>query len=234
MKEEYLKSPTVKLLQATGFSDDYIEKGIENGDIIIEKAKSTEEMDRSEKFQKENIKNDEKHIKDLERDKKEDEYDEKDLKRDKKSHEDKEKKDDMEKGLSADLMKSLGDSIGASMAETLTPIFKGLNARMDAQDELLKSISKQAPDFRSGDLDKASTIEKSMAFKTGDDGKTELNIITQRPVVKKVIEKALEDPEIQKAYGEDAIGYLMCPEADTVGKGIAQYLYDKQNIKLVK
>ena len=234
MKEEYANNATVKLLLSSGFSEDYIMKGIENGEIDLKKSKSTEEMDRSEKFEKENEKNDEKHIKDLEKDKKEDEKDEKDLSRDKKAHEEKEKKDDMEKGITPDLMKSFGQNLASELLSGLSVLFKGMNARMDATDEVLKSMSKQAPEFRSEGLSNVSVLEKSIDSMKGEDGKIELSITRQRPAVKAILEKSLEDPEILKSYGEDAVGYLMCPEADTIGKGIAQYLFDKKNIKLTK
>lgn len=233
MKEEYANNATVQLLKSMGFSDDYIMKGIENGDIDINKAKSTKDMDRSEEWEKDNAKNDEKHIKDLEKDKKEDERDEKDLKRDKKAHEEKEeKKDDLEKSLTPDLMKSLGDSIGKGLLDVLTPVFKGLNSRLDATDEILKSMSKQSPDFRSGNLSNLSTIEKSVSFEKDDNGKVSLSITRQRPAVRKLIEKALDDAEFMKSYGDDAMAYLSYPEADTIGEGLARHMYDKMGVKL--
>lgn len=35
MNEKILKDPTVQLLKSVGFSDDYILKGIESGEIIL-------------------------------------------------------------------------------------------------------------------------------------------------------------------------------------------------------
>lgn len=229
MKQEYQDSAIVKSLLLAGFSEDYIEKSIESGDIKIEKAKSEKDMDRSERWEKDNAKNDEKHIKDLEKDKKEDEKDVKDLKEDKKAHEDKEKRDDVEKGFSADLMKSLGDSVGNSVATAMAPFFKGINDRLNAHEELMKSMGSQTPDFRSSGISTASVLEKSLV--KDDAGKTTLNVVTQRPLVKSLIE---HNDELLKSFGEDVKGYLMFPDADVIGEGAARWMYDNLNVKLVK
>ena len=70
MKQEYLNDPLVKALQNVGFNEEEIEQFIANGDAKIEKSKTEKEMDHSEEDEKKNIVNDEKHIKDLEKDKK--------------------------------------------------------------------------------------------------------------------------------------------------------------------
>lgn len=239
MKQEYQNNAIVKSLLNAGFSEDYIEKSIASGDIKIEKSKSEEEMDRSHRREKDNAANDEKHIKDLEKDKEEDEKDEKDLDRDRKTKEkrmekseDKEDKDKVEKGFTPELMKSFGDSIGASMVEAMAPIFRGLNARLDAQDEMMKSMSKQAPEFKSAGITHSAIIEKS--FPSGDDGKRELSVTSNRAVVKSVIEKALDSDPSFGAYAEDVKGFLMYPEATTIGEGAARYMYEKMNIKLAR
>lgn len=227
MKQEYQDNAIVKSLLLAGFSEDYIEKSIESGDIKIEKSKSEKEMDRSERFEKENVKNDEKHIKDLEKDKKEDKEDVKDLERDKKAHE--EKKDDIEKGFTPDLMKSLGDTIGNTVAAAMAPFFKGINEQLKSHDELLKSMSSQAPDFRSTGISASSILEKSL--EKDEAGKTSLNVVTQRPLVKSLIER---DEELLKSFGDDVKDYLMYPEATSIGEGAARYMFEKMNIKLVR
>lgn len=229
MKQEYQDSAIVKSLLLAGFSEEYIEKSIDSGDIKIEKAKSEKDMDRSERWEKDNAKNDEKHIRDLEKDKKEDEKDVKDLKDDKKAHEDKEKRDDVEKGFSADLMKSLGDSVGNSVAAAMAPFFKGINDRLNAHEELMKSMGSQAPDFRSAGISTASVLEKSLV--KDDAGKTTLNVVTQRPLVKSLIE---HNDELLKSFGDDVKSYLMYPDADVIGEGAARWMYDNLNVKLVK
>ena len=228
MKVEYQDSAIVKSLQNAGFSDEWIESQIESGDVKIEKSKTTAEMDRSEKFQERNIENDKKHIDDLKKDEKEDKKDKKDLERDKKEHE--EKEHEMEKSFSNDLMKSI-DSLPQALAAAITPFFKGINDRLNSQDELLKKVSSQAPEFKGANFN-ASVIEKSLA-KDGN-GKTELNIISQRPLVRKIVEKIVTRSDLEKSVQDQALEYLMNSDAITAGEDLAMYLYQKENISLVK
>lgn len=229
LKEEYKSNATVKTLLSAGFSEDYILKSIETGDIKLEKSKDEKEMDESLKREKENVANDKKHLKDLKRDEEEDEQDEKDLKRDKKVE-----ADAMEKAITANLLKSMGDTLGNVIAESIAPLFKGMNARFDAQEAAINNLKKQAPEFKSGDLGSASVLEKSLETYKGEDGKISMNIITQRPAVKKLIEKSLENPDFMKSFGDEVASYLMYPEADTVSENVARYMYEKMGVKLVK
>lgn len=229
IKEEYKNNATVKTLLNVGFSEEYIMKSIENGDIKLEKSKDEKEMDESLKEEKTNVVDDKKHLKDLDKDKGEDEKDVEKLKEDKKKE-----AADMEKAITNNLSKSLGDTLGLSLVESLTPLFKGIVARFDAQDEIIKSMKTQAPEFKSGDLDRASVLEKSMESFKGEDGKISMNIITQRGAVKKMIEKSLDDPEFMKSFGDEVSSYLMYPDADTVPEGVARYMYKNMGVKLVK
>lgn len=230
MKEEYKNSAIVKALQIAGFSDESIEAQIESGDIRIEKSKSTAEMDRSERFQERNIDNDKKHIEDLKEDEKEDEKDKKDLERDKKAHKEKEERDhDMEKALSNNLMKSIEELPGA-FAVAVAPLFKGIVDRLNSQDEALKKITNQTPDFRGADINSAALIEKSL--QKDEHGKTSLSITRQRPLVRKLVEKLTDVPNLEKSIQDDALAYLMDPDARTVGANLAMYMYQKENIAL--
>ena len=47
MKAEWKNSSIVKALLNGGFDEEYIEKAIENGDIILEKSKTEKEMEHS-------------------------------------------------------------------------------------------------------------------------------------------------------------------------------------------
>lgn len=230
MKEEYKNSAIVKALQIAGFTDESIEAQIESGDIRIEKSKSTAEMDRSEKFQERNIDNDKKHIEDLKKDEKEDEKDKKDLERDKKAHEEKEERiNDMEKALSNNLMKSIEELPGA-FAVAVAPLFKGIVDRLNSQAEELKKITNQTPDFRGANINSAALIEKSL--QKDENGKTPLSITRQRPLVRKLVEKITDTPNLEKSIQDDALAYLMDPDARTVGSNLAMYMYQKENIAL--
>ena len=105
-----------------------------------------------------------------------------------------------------------------------------LSAKMD-------KFGQEAPKFRSEGLDNMSAIQKSMTFEKDDNGKIELNIINQRPMVAKMIEKALtneSDDSIRKSLEADALNYMTNPYAETIGEELARYMYTKNGIKFVK
>lgn len=221
MKQEYLNDPLVKALQNVGFNEEEIEQFIANGDAKIEKSKTEKEMDHSEEDEKKNIVNDEKHIKDLEKDKKEDEEDVDNLKHD--------KKEKMEKGLSYDMLKAIGEGIATGLA-------KSFDSRFESLEKSLETIGHQTPSFKAADLSSVSFLEKSLESFKDESGKLEVNIVTQRPAAKALIEKALEnaDDDLMKSIGEDAKSYLMFPEAEIIGENLARYMFEKQNVKFVK
>lgn len=225
MKEEIMNNPTVQALLEVGFSEDYIEKAIENGDVIIEKSKTEEEMNHSEEDEKKNIKNDEEHVEDLRDDIDEDEDDVDDLKDDEK---------EVSKSFTPDMMKSFGEEISKSILESVTSVMKSIEERLESLEKISKSISQETPSFKSAGLSRSAILEKSIENTRDEEGKVALNIVTQRPLVKQVIEKALQDDEIAKSYGDSVVGYLMCPEADQLGEEFSRYAYDKLNIKFVK
>lgn len=222
MDKKYADNALVKSLQNAGFSDEWIESQIEAGEIKIEKSKTEKEMEDSEKDEKKNVENDEKHINALKEDEKEDKKDETLLKKD--------EKEKMEKSTQENLMKSISALPGA-FAEAITPFFKALNTRLDEQDAAIKKIAETAPSFKSNGLN-ASVLQKSL--QKDDNGKVELNIITQRPLVKSIIEKIAVREGIEKSLQDQALSYLMNPSADMVGEDLARYLYQKEGIALAK
>ena len=102
--------------------------------------------------------------------------------------------------------------------------------------EDVKALKEQTPSFRSEGLVNLSAIQKSMSFEKDEEGKTEINIVTQRSIASQAISKALDgikDDEIKKSLESDALAFLMNPEAETVGENLARYMYGK-GVKFVK
>lgn len=217
-KREYKDDPIVKALKVAGFSDEDIDNFIENGDIL--KSKTEEEMTHSEEDEEKNIENDKKHKKDLDRDIKEDEKDVEDLKEDKKEK----KEADLEKSLNMDIFKAIGEGMMKSISDRLTNIEKSL-----------ETIGKQTPSFKGADFSNTSILEKSVESQKDENDKITVNIINQRPLAKKLIEKSIEsaDDDLLKSIGADAKEFLLNPFADTVGENLAMHMY-KEGIKFVK
>lgn len=207
MKKEYLDNKIVKSLLDANFSEEYIEKAIANGDIKIEKSE-----DKAARGDHESETKEEKV--------KEDE---------KNTAEDKNAEGEMMKSMESMIMKSVG-SIFNPIIERMAESLDNLSAKMD-------KFGQEAPKFRSEGLDNMSAIQKSMNFEKDDNGKIELNIINQRPMVAKMIEKALtneSDDSIRKSLEADALNYMTNPYAETVGEELARYMYTKNGIKFVK
>ena len=203
MNEKILKDPTVQLLKSVGFSDDYILKGIESGEIIL-KSEDAAGAHESETKEEEDINKLEK--------------------------EEKVKED--EKETAEKIQKSIEDSF----AKSLNPLFESLQKSIEGLREDVKALKEQTPSFRSEGLVNLSAIQKSMSFEKDEEGKTEINIVTQRSIASQAISKALDgikDDEIKKSLESDALAFLMNPEAETVGENLARYMYGK-GVKFVK
>lgn len=227
MKVEYKENAIVKSLLIAGFSEDYIEKAIASGDIKIEKAEPAAGDHESETKQEKDINKLEKEA--VEKEKKV-KKDEKDTAEDKNAEGIKKSDDD-------DMMKSFEVTIMKSIGSTFAPLFESMQRSIDGlQSEVKEMKGNSAPAFRSAGLDNLNALQKSMKFEKGEDGKYELNIISQRPAIAKVIEKALDTaPEdIRKSLESDALAYLTNPEAETVGEDLARYMYANKGIKFVK
>ena len=230
MNEELLKNPVVQLMKSVGFDDEYILKGIEDGNIILKSEDKAAKGDHeSETKQEEDIDKLEKEAVEKEEKVKKDE---KDTAEDK----DVEDKDVEDKDVEdKDVMKSLHNDLMKSIGEVFTPFIKSVNASIESMQKQINELGKQTPNFRSEGLNNMNAIQKSLSLEKNEKGKTEINIVTQRPLASKMIEKSLDSaPEdILKSLQEDALAYLTNPEATTVGEELARYMYDK-GIQLVK
>lgn len=218
MDEKVLKDPTVQLLKSVGFSDDYIEKAIASGEIILKSENAAAAGDREsetkeekdiDKLEKEAVEKEEK-VKD----------DEKDTAEDKNA-------EGLQKSIEETFTKSFG---------VIVPLFEGLQKSIEGLKEEVSSLKNQTPTFRSEGLNNLSAIQKSMSLEKDEEGRTEINIITQRAIASQAISKALDgvkDDAIKKSLESDALAFMMNPEAEMVGEDLARYMYSK-GIKFVK
>ena len=226
MKAEWKNSSIVKALLNGGFDEEYIEKAIENGDIILEKSKTEKEMEHSKEDEEKNVVDDEKHIEDLEEDedKDDDDIEEKGKKK-------KKSKEKVEKSFNRDLMKSFGFEMKEAFKEAIKEEIEPLRKSIEA-------IGAQPTPFRSEGLDNATFLQKSIGTMKDDNGKITVNIVKQRPLARTLIEKAIDsvqdDEVLMKSIGDDVFAYLTNPEAETVGENLARYMYDSKNVKFVR
>lgn len=223
---EFKDDPLYKALENSGFSAEDIATMVANGDVTFEKSKSVADMEESEKKEDKNIGNDEKHIDDLKKDEKEDKKDKKGLKEDIK-----EKEDKVEKSFSMDDMKAFGASLATNIVKGMTEV---MNERFGNIEKSLESFGAQTPSFKG--VQTSAVLEKAMKPEVDEEGKTLLSVTKQRPLVMAAINKAIENAgeELEKSIGDDALVFLANTEADTVGKDLAKFMYEKYNIKLQK
>lgn len=216
--KEYKDNAIVKSMLAMGFTEDYIVKSIEKGDIKIEKSESVEAGDHESETKEE---------KDI--DKLENEA----VEKEEKVKED--EKDTAEDKDAEGIKKAVEETFAKSMG-VFAPIMEKMADAIDSLSERIDKIGSQAPEFRSKGLESLSTIQKSVELTKDESGKYEMNIISQRPMVAKAIESAYDkmSDELKKSMEGDMLAFLTNPEAETVGQGLAQYMYDKCNIKLCK
>lgn len=217
--EDYKDNAIVKSMLAMGFTEDYIAKSIEKGDIKIEKSEDaaaagdheseTKQEKDIDKLEKEAVKKEEK-VKD----------DEKDTAEDRDA-------EGIKKAVEETFAKSMG---------VFAPIMEKMAETLDVLSDKIDKIGGQTPSFRSAGLENVNAIQKSMQIAKDENNKCEMNIISQRPLVVKAIEKAYDQMSetLQKSMEGDMLAYLTNPEAETVGQELAQYMYDKCDIKLCK
>lgn len=217
--EDYKDNAIVKSMLAMGFTEDYIAKSIEKGDIKIEKSEDaaaagdheseTKQEKDIDKLEKEAVKKEEK-VKD----------DEKDTAEDRDA-------EGIKKAVEETFAKSMG---------VFAPIMEKMAETLDVLSDKIDKIGGQTPSFRSAGLENVNAIQKSMQIAKDENNKYEMNIISQRPLVVKAIERAYDQMSetLQKSMEGDMLAYLTNPEAETVGQELAQYMYDKCDIKLCK
>lgn len=203
MDEKVLKDPTVQLLKSVGFSDDYIEKAIASGEIILKSENAAAAGDHESETKEEKVKDDEKDT----------------------------AEDENTEGLQKSIEETFTKSFGV-----IVPLFEGLQKSIEGLKEEVSSLKNQTPTFRSEGLNNLSAIQKSMSLEKDEEGRTEINIITQRAIASQAISKALDgvkDDAIKKSLESDALAFMMNPEAEMVGEDLARYMYGK-GIKFVK
>lgn len=223
---EFKNDPLYKALENSGFSAEDIASMVERGDVTFEKSKTVAEMKDSEKKEEKNIGNDKKHEDALKEDEKEDKKDVKDLKEDIK-----EKEDKVEKSFSMEDMKTFGASLAANIVKGMTEV---MNERFGNIEKSLETFGAQTPSFKG--VQTSAVLEKSMKPEVDEEGKTLLSVTKQRPLVTAAINKAIENEgeELEKSIGDDALAFLADTQAETIGKDLAKFMYEKYNIKLQK
>lgn len=223
---EFKNDPLYKALENSGFSAEDIASMVERGDVTFEKSKTVAEMKDSEKKEEKNIGNDKKHEDALKEDEKEDKKDVKDLKEDIK-----EKEDKVEKSFSMEDMKTFGASLAANIVKGMTEV---MNERFGNIEKSLETFGAQTPSFKG--VQTSAVLEKSMKPEVDEEGKTLLSVTKQRPLVTAAINKAIENEgeELEKSIGDDALVFLADTQAETIGKNLAKFMYEKYNIKFYK
>lgn len=223
---EFKNDPLYKALENSGFSAEDIASMVERGDVTFEKSKTVAEMKDSEKKEEKNIGNDKKHEDALKEDEKEDKKDVKDLKEDIK-----EKEDKVEKSFSMEDMKSFGASLAANIVKGMTEV---MNERFGNIEKSLETFGAQTPSFKG--VQTSAVLEKSMKPEVDEEGKTLLSVTKQRPLVTAAINKVIENEgeELEKSIGDDALAFLADTQAETIGKNLAKFMYEKYNIKFHK
>ena len=223
---EFKNDPLYKALENSGFSAEDIASMVERGDVTFEKSKTVAEMKDSEKKEEKNIGNDKKHEDALKEDEKENKKDVKDLKEDIK-----EKEDKVEKSFSMEDMKSFGASLAANIVKGMTEV---MNERFGNIEKSLETFGAQTPSFKG--VQTSAVLEKSMKPEVDEEGKTLLSVTKQRPLITAAINKAIENEgeELEKSIGDDALVFLADTQAETIGKNLAKFMYEKYNIKFRK
>lgn len=224
MDEKYLNDPIVSVMKSMGFSDEYIMANVKIEKSEDKAARGDHESETKQekdidKLEKEAVKKEEK-VKEDEKNTAED--------KDAEGVEKGCKDDKMEKAMAADILKSVGS--------VFAPFMEGMQKSLDALSDKLDKISGVTPQFRSEGLNNMAAIQKSMESKMDEAGKYEVNIVKERPMAAKLIEKSLENaPEnIAKSLESEALAFLINPDADMVGETLARYMYEKNGVKFVK
>lgn len=212
MDEKYLNDPIVSLMKSMGFSDEYIMANVkieksENGAAAGDHESETKEEKDINKLEKEAVKDEEKV----------------------------EEGEKVEKSDKEDIMKSLG-SVFAPLMENFQKSIDKFQETVDGINDKLDKMSGVTPMFRSEGLNNMTAIQKSFEERKDEAGKYEVNVVKDRPMAVKLIEKSLEEaPEaIAKSLESDALAYLINPDAETVGENLARYMYEKNGVKFVK
>jgi hypothetical protein len=264
MLDKYKDNEIVKSLLDAGLDEEYILKGIENGEIVvddIEKAGKTYKADEADEEKKEDVKVDETTETDEEENEEElekaclakkaelSDIEAKlsKIKSGKKPETAIEKsenaEDKIEKSMD-DIEKSFGEKLDL-IEKSIKESFETTLSSIKEENELLKSeieslradvdkIGNETPEFKAPT--NLSFIEKGMAEFKDTEGKAIYHITKQREQIKDVMLKAYDssEGEIKKSIADELSAYSSDTQATSIDEKVAKYLYDKENIRLVK
>lgn len=246
LTSEQKEDALVKSLLSSDFSEETVAEWIATGAIDLAKSTQYGPDDHGEGA------GDDVHEK---RDKKQEEDEDEDA--DKDLEKGKGKKDcDMGGDNKPDIAKSLGlDAFYKSMSEEIlksipaivertceayfNPVIDRIEKSMEGMKTAIELFGKQAPSFKTSGLSQA-IIEKSIAEGGGikdQVGKTSLSASRDRLVVRELILKSIqeeEDKTLAKSLNDNAMAYILDPIGGAIGEPVAQYLYEKKGVRLVK
>lgn len=138
-----------------------------------------------------------------------------------------------------EILKSIPAIVERTCEEYFNPVIDRIEKSMEGMKTAIELFGKQAPSFKTSGLSQA-IIEKSIAEGGGikdQVGKTSLSASRDRLVVRELILKSIqeeEDKTLAKSLNDNAMAYILDPIGGAIGEPVAQYLYEKKGVRLVK
>lgn len=260
MLKKYKDSEIVKSLLDAGLDEQYILDGIEKGEIKVDIEKAAEKPEKEESDDKTKVEveieteseEDEDEMEKaynmkkaelLEMEEKLSKVKGKKAKKDQPIEKAEESEDKIEKSMD-DIEKSFGDKLDM-IEKSIKEGFEASLSSIKEENELLKSeieslradvdkIGSVAPDFKAPN--NLSFLEKGQKEFKDSEGKAIYHITKQREQIKDVLLKAYDgsEGEIKKSIADELSAYSSDTEANSIDEKVAKYLYDKENVRLVK
>lgn len=197
MDEKVLKDPTVQLLKSVGFSDDYIEKAIASGEIILKSENAAATGDHESETKEEKVKDDEK-----------------DTAEDKNA-------EGLQKSIEETFTKSFG--VIVPLFEGLQKSIEGLKEEVSSLKNQTPTFRSEGLNNLSA-IQKSMSLEKDEKGRTEINIITQRAIASQ--AISKALD-GVKDDAIKKSLESDALAFMMNPEAEMVGEDLARYMYGK-------
>lgn len=197
MDEKVLKDPTVQLLKSVGFSDDYIEKAIASGEIILKSENVAATGDHESETKEEKVKDDEK-----------------DTAEDKNA-------EGLQKSIEETFTKSFG--VIVPLFEGLQKSIEGLKEEVSSLKNQTPAFRSEGLNNLSA-IQKSMSLEKDEKGRTEINIITQRAIASQ--AISKALD-GVKDDAIKKSLESDALAFMMNPEAEMVGEDLARYMYGK-------
>lgn len=138
-----------------------------------------------------------------------------------------------------DFAKSIPAAVQQACESYFNPVVDRIEKSLSGMRDAISAFGSQAPSFKTAGLSHA-IIEKSIAAGGGikdEVGKTALSASRDRVVVRELILKSIqeeEDKAIAKSLNDNATAYILDPVCGEIGEPVAQYLYEKKGVRLVK